>query len=293
MQYLIAATCFWFIHCQATDCYNCYRGNCYFVGPASFYDDAVQYCESKGGILTSISSAFENQFVAEVCPAGTCWIGLTDEAVEGRWKWLDGSPFTYSRWVAHQASQSRSKNAREDYVYIRRDGRWEDHVKNSYIHPLCKRIPTYQPTGIPTPFQTKKPTGTPTWSPTNQPTGVPTCSPIPQPTISPTRCAVWTEKVAGENCDAKFSSKTFGAKACRSSHQKRLELSLANELYGTCRSKCIYDYDMMKANRLGAYILYTDKSCYKYVKKGECFKKRKIAKVMRQIFSRRLKKDEC
>ncbi len=43
------------------------------------------------GTLVSINSDAENTFLASWVPS-TTWMGFTDEAVDGEWRWIDGSP---------------------------------------------------------------------------------------------------------------------------------------------------------------------------------------------------------
>jgi len=331
-NFLVAVTYFWFIHCHA---WQSFRGSLYLRG-AKFinFQQAVSFCKSKGSVLTSIHSKEENNFVLQVAAQHSCWIGLTDEALEGTWKWLDGSAYTYGNWWSGRPRHNHGAN------YARFDGGnglWIDTTSTEQRPALCKKTltstptgiptgsptilptviptvyptilptviptgyptnqptdiptgsPTNQPTGIPTGSPTLQPTGMPTGSPTNQPTGILTGSPTPQPSHSQTRCNVWTKEVARGNCPVCFFSKTFGIKACSSSYQKRLEVSLANQLYGTCRSKCVYDYDNLK----GAFFYVRGRKCYRYETKGRCFKIKKYGEAMRQILERQLKKDGC
>jgi len=71
----------------------------------------------------------------------------------------------------------------------------------------------------------------------------------------------------------------FGIKTCTSSYQMRLEVSLANKLYGRCGSSCVYDYDTIMANGKGAFKYERRRRCYNYVTEGECLE-RKINEII-------------
>jgi len=348
----LVATTYILFHCHA---WQSFGGSLYYRGNDHVnFQKAVYFCESLGSVLTSIHSKEENAFVKRVAAGHGSWIGLSDQANEGSWKWLDGSAYTYSNWGPGSPEHNHGVN---NALFSAGNGFWYDYPAGTKAHALCKKTPTSpptgiptssptnvptviptgyptnqptdiptgsptnqptdiptvsptnqptdiptesptnQPTGIPTGSPTSQPTGMPTGSPTaqptgsptNQPTGIPTGSPSPQPSYSQTRCNVWTEEVARKNCPVCYFSKTFGIKACSSSYQKRLEVSLANQLYGTCRSKCVYDYDNLK----GAFFYVRGRKCYRYETKGRCFKMKKYGEAMRQILERQLKKDGC
>jgi len=160
---------------------------------------------------------------------------------------------------------------------------------------LPSAIPSASPTDIPSfvptkPTLTSLPSVIPSASPTNDPTLVSTTlRPSPAPTTEPTRSCIekrkWTRETATDNCPARFSSKIFGSRACRSSHQDRLQVSLANRLYGSCRSNCVYDYKNIIANGKRAFLYNKRRKCYRYVRKGRCFKKR-ARRAMRRAKSR-------
>jgi len=119
-------------------------------------------------------------------------------------------------------------------------------------------------------------TDEPTAAHTEPPSGLLTKDPTFPPTArSCIKKLTWTKGTAGINCPGRFRSKIFDIKACISSYQKNLEVSLANKLYGGCRSRCVYDYKTIIAGRKGAFLYKRRKNCYKYVTKGRCFRKKK------------------
>lgn len=81
------------------------------------WKDAKQRCEQLGGHLVTISSPGEQAFAVECLkkagvnvdkqdyPAAwheRFWAGGTDENAEGKWRWIDGSDWTFSAWVLNQ-----------------------------------------------------------------------------------------------------------------------------------------------------------------------------------------------
>jgi len=230
------------------------------------------FCKTKGGDLTSVHSKVENDYIwTKVCRNRECWIGFTDESSEGVFKWEDGSAITYTNWIV-SGSRREPNNERdgEDHVImqVQQNGGWNDIPSHILMFPACKKSrKTNPPSDNPTSSPSSKPTDIPTWSPTPQPTDIPT-SPTPQPT----RCTLLS-----------------GIKACNSSRQKRLEVSVANQMYEYC--KCVYDYDNIDR----AFIYRGRGKCYRYVRnaKGKCFKGKKYWKAMKEILKRKLKKDGC
>jgi len=85
------------------------------------WPEAKKRCEEMGGHLVSITSPEEQEFVCSLIAQsgipvdrrpGTSdqwaewrdklWLGGTDEGSEGRWRWVDGSPWEYAPWVPGQ-----------------------------------------------------------------------------------------------------------------------------------------------------------------------------------------------
>ncbi|KAL4657429.1 IgGFc-binding protein-like isoform X2, partial [Arapaima gigas] len=67
------------------------------------WTDALQYCESSGGELLSISSLeMESWVKTKIINSGrtdSMWIGLRQSTSSGDWYWLNKDPMYFSRWV--------------------------------------------------------------------------------------------------------------------------------------------------------------------------------------------------
>lgn len=100
---------------------NNYNGHSYYRSTGSMtWTDARQACLNMGGHLVTVTSAAENNFIFNLWPSG--WIGLTDEVVEGQWRWVTGEPFSWSNWNAGEPNNAGN----EDYIQFVGGGRWND-----------------------------------------------------------------------------------------------------------------------------------------------------------------------
>jgi len=214
------------------------------------WNEARKYCTSTDGELASIRSQEEQDFIYKhICRVHGCWIGYKFDGIERVYKWLDGSDTQFTNWVGGEPSGT-------GYIKTDKNGEWttKSGASNSRRIPLCRRNGADGPTKGPR-------------SPTSQPSHSPTTS---QPSHPP------TERV---KCSR-------GLKACESSHQQKLDLSLANEMYENCKSLCVFDYDKTIAKRKAAFQYRKNRKCYDYVKAGQCFKGKKYSKALNAMLSR-------
>lgn len=82
--------------------------------------------EARGGHLATITSEAEMVTVSNLFGTNLvhCWIGGTDEAQEGVWKWVTGEKWGYTRW---DSGQPDDYGEGEDYLEIRTGGSfWND-----------------------------------------------------------------------------------------------------------------------------------------------------------------------
>jgi hypothetical protein len=98
-----------------------YNGHSYYRSTSSMtWTDARTACVNMGGHLVTITSAAENTFVFNTWPSG--WIGFTDEAVEGQWRWVTNEAVTYTNWNGGEPNNAGN----EDYAQFVNGGKWND-----------------------------------------------------------------------------------------------------------------------------------------------------------------------
>lgn len=188
---IFIGACFWFVCCRSQ---NCSEGFCYYLGPRVNYTYAEPYCNDTGGVLTSILSYEETQYLADTflpaCKQGAiewyvgCWTGLNDLSIEGTFEWIDGSLFNYTYWYTNQPNNA---NGDEHCVQIVDGGYWNDARCEFERSPICKTIQTMNPTVLPTDYPTTNPTISPSLTPTENPTPLPTLNPTHSPSEAPTQ----------------------------------------------------------------------------------------------------------
>ena len=98
-----------------------YNGHSYYRSTGSMtWTEARQACANMGGYLVTVTTLAENNFLFNLWPNG--WIGLTDEVVEGQWRWVTGEPFSWSNWNGGEPNNSNN----EDYIQFVGGGKWND-----------------------------------------------------------------------------------------------------------------------------------------------------------------------
>ncbi|MHA2254309.1 MAG: lectin-like protein, partial [Candidatus Kariarchaeaceae archaeon] len=86
------------------------------------FNDAKADCEARGGHLVTIEDIAENNFVSSIAGSNRIWLGLTDSASEGTWKWITGESYGFSRWNSGEPNNAGN----EDFVEMYSNGYWND-----------------------------------------------------------------------------------------------------------------------------------------------------------------------
>ncbi|MBI1839570.1 MAG: hypothetical protein HYR88_01810 [Verrucomicrobia bacterium] len=100
--------------------------------------------EARGGHLAVITSAAEWKKVQDTVGVALLerdlWLGATDAAVEGQWRWVTGEAFTYSNWQSGQPDNLGN----EDFLIMRAGtGAWADVSGGAPNWYLLERENTY------------------------------------------------------------------------------------------------------------------------------------------------------
>jgi hypothetical protein len=94
------------------------------------WPDAKQRCETRyGGRLAVVPDGRTWEFIESIANEGFFWLGATEEAA-GVWKWIDGSPMTFTAWAGGQPD---SVEGREHYLHMGLDGGWNDAPKDGRL----------------------------------------------------------------------------------------------------------------------------------------------------------------
>ena len=108
-----------------------YQGHIYkaYVEQLS-WTAAEERCRMLGGHLAVVSNREDNQFLnflATQRGLGAVWLGATDQKVEGKWTWVDGTAFNYQNWDIPN-KQPNNKQGLEHFMALltRFDGTWCD-----------------------------------------------------------------------------------------------------------------------------------------------------------------------
>lgn len=119
------------------------------------WSEAKSYCENVGGYLATITSSGEQNFISGLIKSAShqnLWIGLSDDAKEGEWKWVTGEKFNFSNWCVGEPNNWINA---ENYVgLVSRDtrfnskadlGQWNDFTNTGSNEPqdsfgfICER----------------------------------------------------------------------------------------------------------------------------------------------------------
>lgn len=101
------------------------NGNEYYLLTRGTWQQAQAAAITLGGHLVTIDNAQENEWIRTnfVRPfAIQVYIGITDQTIEGQFRWISGATVTYTNWRATEPSNGTN----EDYGVMSYTGEWND-----------------------------------------------------------------------------------------------------------------------------------------------------------------------
>ncbi|NUN14146.1 MAG: CotH kinase family protein [Myxococcales bacterium] len=125
------------------DCTEVFRGpHRYLVCTEKrTYSQGRTHCQSLGADLVIVNDVGENTFLhgllGEFVLSET-WIGYSDAAVEGSWKWWDGTAATYTKWNAGEPNNAGN----EDCAALYPANVWNDLPCEAALSVICEDLCT-------------------------------------------------------------------------------------------------------------------------------------------------------
>ncbi|XP_037108053.1 CD209 antigen-like isoform X1 [Syngnathus acus] len=118
-----------------------FENNCYYSSSSkeSWYQSR-NYCQGKGADLVIINTKEEMVFVNGLFTSKQeIWIGLTDEGVEGQWKWVDGTALSLEYWADGQPNSYHGDQDCGEF-WCRSSGKaeWNDEKCSSQRYWVCE-----------------------------------------------------------------------------------------------------------------------------------------------------------
>jgi len=120
-----------------------YDGECfgYFTGKQNF-QEAVNTCQRNGAVVSGIRNLQENDLLRSF--GDYMWIGATDKAEEGTWKWTDTGMELSHGWTNWQSSSGEPNGGKnENCVKLWDNGQWKDYSCNKRETFMCRKPPTF------------------------------------------------------------------------------------------------------------------------------------------------------
>ncbi|XP_052762165.1 asialoglycoprotein receptor 1-like [Mya arenaria] len=126
-----------------------FNGSCYLFAHHHMqltFTGAEQYCRQHNNAhLVHVNNALENAFIKDQLrekQTTTWWIGLTDEDIEGVWKWFDTDTVaSFTDWHPNEGATNGEDCAIFYSVY---DFKWADtYCSHTYLYPPLCETPSY------------------------------------------------------------------------------------------------------------------------------------------------------
>ena len=90
------------------------------------WERAKEKCSAAKGQLAVVPDAATWEFIKGLS-IGKLWLGATDAATEGIWKWVDGTPMTFTAWRKKEPNNYKGR----EHCLMVMDGVWNDFARDS------------------------------------------------------------------------------------------------------------------------------------------------------------------
>jgi hypothetical protein len=107
-----------------------------FDGPVT-WAEAKAICREQGGRLVTIDHADENQLVFLLSGGQERFIGATDDAAEGDWRWIDGRPIDYANWADGEPNNTHG-GQHAAVIGFRGTAQWDDVTPLHRVGFICE-----------------------------------------------------------------------------------------------------------------------------------------------------------
>ncbi|XP_056323487.1 uncharacterized protein LOC130236758 [Danio aesculapii] len=121
-------------HLDELDGWFYYQSSFYFISSEKKnWPESRRYCTGKKADLIIINNREEQDFVKKRSGGAVFWIGLTDSAKEGSWKWVDGTIMTTEFWNHGEPNGHNSENCA-----VFRSSGWADYRCDNTFQWICE-----------------------------------------------------------------------------------------------------------------------------------------------------------
>ncbi|XP_063150072.1 hepatic lectin-like [Candoia aspera] len=116
-----------------------FDGGCYFFSYQQLiWHTAKGHCEEQHSELVVITNQYEQNFLQSRTRGERYWIGLSDDNVEGQWRWVDNTDYrtSFKNW---KKGEPNDHGGGEDCAQIHEAGEWNDVPCNLKSFYVCKK----------------------------------------------------------------------------------------------------------------------------------------------------------
>uniref|UniRef100_W5N6P0 C-type lectin domain-containing protein n=1 Tax=Lepisosteus oculatus TaxID=7918 RepID=W5N6P0_LEPOC len=122
-----------------------FMSSCYFLSSDEMtWEESSTNCSRMGGHLVMIETQTEQEFLTKSSGSSHTWIGLSDLAVEGDWRWINGLHPTQRFWFSHEPDDWKGEDRKgEDCAHLKPLthplNNWHDAPCTKKYHRICER----------------------------------------------------------------------------------------------------------------------------------------------------------